>query len=155
MSISSFLLHNIAGLMFERPTRGLTAAVILQRLEQSQVDFDQHLQQYAETPKNRALLGHIIGVERWAQARLRQCISGPTAPDESDVYVPAPDVSFAELVADAHRTRSDSVALLGELIDAGVPLTRTIVHNQFGALTVAAWSHYIAKHSMLEAKKMR
>ncbi|RLT32014.1 MAG: DinB family protein [Chloroflexi bacterium] len=155
MSISSFLLHNIAGLMFERPTRGLTAAVVLRRLEQSQPVFAQQIEQCADSHKNRALLGHIIGVERWAQARLRQCVSGPTAPDESDAYVPAPDVSFADRVADALRTRSDSVALLGELIDAGVPLTRTIIHNQFGALTVAAWFHYIAMHSMLEAKKMR
>ena len=155
MSISSFLLHNIAGLMFERPTRGVTAAVGVQRLEQSHVDFGQHLQQYTDSVKNRALLGHIIGVERWAQVRLRQYINGPTAPDESDAYVPAPDVTFADLVADARRTRSDSIALYRELIDAGVPLTHTIVHNQFGALTVAAWFYYIAKHSMLEARKMR
>ncbi len=155
MSISSFLLHNVASLMFEWPTRGITTAELVQRLEQSQVDFGQHLLRYTDTVKNRALLGHIIGVERWAQVRLRQSINGPTPPDESDAYVPAPDVSFVDLVIDAQHTRSDSVALFRELIDAGVPLTRTIVHNQFGALTVAAWFHYIAKHSMLEARKMR
>ena len=155
MPIVPFLLHKIAGLMFERPTRGVPATELLQRLEQSQQDFGQHLQQYADTHKNRALLGHIIGVERWAQARLRQCISGPSAPDESDAYVPAPNVLFCDLLTDARRMRSDSVALYRELIDAGVPLTRTIVHNQFGPLTVAAWFHYIATHSMLEARKMR
>jgi hypothetical protein len=155
MAIVPFLLHFVAGLMFERPTRGVTTAALLQRLEQSQPEFVSYIQQHADTPKNRALLGHIIGVERWAQARLRQCISGPSAPDESDVYVPAQDVSFSDLRTAASRTRSDSVALFSELSDAGVPLTRTIMHNQFGALTVAAWFHYIVKHSMLEARKMR
>ena len=155
MTIRSYLLHNIAGLMFERPTRGHTAALLLQRLVQSEPVFVQHIAQCADSPKNRTLLGHIIGIERWAQARIRQCLSGPTTLDESDAYLPSQDTSFADLKNDARRTRSDSITLYRELIDTGVPLNRTIVHTQFGALTVAAWFHYIALHSMLEAKKMR
>jgi hypothetical protein len=155
MSIVPFLLHKIAGLMFERPSRGVSANELLQRLELSQAVFAQHIQQYAETHKNRVLLVHIIGVERWAQARLRQCIDGPTAPDESDAYVPPPEVAFSVLLTNARDTRSESIVLLAELMKAGVPLTRTIEHNQFGPLSVSAWFHYITTHSMLEARRMR
>lgn len=155
MPIVPFLLHKIAGLMFERPTRGVPATELLQRLEQSQDVFAQHIQQYAESHKNHLLLGHIIGVERWAQTRLRQCIDGPTAPDESDAYVPSPEVAFSVLLTNARDTRSESIVLLTVLMKAGVPLTRTIEHNQFGPLSVAAWFHYITTHSMLEARKMR
>ena len=155
MPIVPFLLHKIAGLMFERPTRGVPATELLQRLEQSQDVFAQHIQQYADTHKNRVLLGHIIGVERWAQTRLGQCIDGPIAPDESDAYVPSPEVAFSVLLTNARDTRSESIVLLKELMKAGVPLTRTIEHNQFGPLTVAAWIHYITTHAMLEARKLR
>ena len=141
--------------MFERPTRGIPATELLQRLEQSRDVFALLIQQHADTHKNRVLLGHIIGVERWSQARLRQCINGTTAPDESDAYVPSREVAFSVLLTNARDTRSDSVVLLTELIHAGVPPTRTIEHNQFGPLSVAAWFHYITTHAMLEARKMR
>ncbi len=156
MAIGATLLQAVAKLMFERPIRGMSNDQLITMLDQSRMPFAQHIQKHADTQANRVLLAHIIGIECWAQARLRQLTTGQNILiDESDSYTPSTDTPYAMLVAHAGATRIESSACLQELLRAGVPLTRTIVHNQFSELSVAAWIQYIVKHSMLEARKMR
>jgi hypothetical protein len=100
-------------------------------------------------------VAHIIGIERWAQARLDQVQSGVPHQAESNAYVPTTDVSYAQLVTLADTTRTASIALLNSVVTATLPLTQHIVHTEFGSMSVAAWIQYMMSHSMLEAKKLR
>ena len=149
------VLHVVAGLMFERPVRGLSAQALIDRLDASTTPFVTAVRTKTDTTANRVLLAHIIGIECWAQNRMRQGANGTVVFDESDSYTPSPAQPMVDLVALAAATRAQSVALLRELTAAGTAPATTIAHNQFGALSLAAWSQYIVSHANLEAKKMR
>ena len=155
MSIQSRIIHFVAGVMFERPVRGISADALLARFRASQLPFTAALQNKSDTEANRTLVAHIIGIERWAQARLDQVQSGVPHQAESNAYVPTTDVSYAQLVTLADTTRTASIALLNSVVTANLPLTQHIVHTEFGSMSVAAWIQYMMSHSMLEAKKLR
>jgi hypothetical protein len=155
MSITSRIVHFVGGLFFERPVRGVTAEALFARFTASHAPYIAALEGKADTAKNRALVAHIIGVERWAQARINQVRTGVTYHEECDRYVPATDTSYADLVRTAATTRTESIALVQSLITADIALTQIVTHNEFGALSLAAWIQYMMSHSMLEAKKLR
>lgn len=155
MSITARVVHFVGGLFFERPVRGVTAEGLLARFTDSHAPYIAALEGKTDTAKNRALVAHIIGVERWAQARVNQVRTGVTFHEECDGYVPATNTSYAELVPIAATTRSESIALLQSLITADIALTHIVTHNEFGTLSLAAWFQYMMSHSMLEAKKLR
>lgn len=155
MTLRATILHAVAGLMFERPTRGLDHARLRARIVASQAPFQALIAAKGDTTENRTMLAHIIGVERWSQARVRQLLQTGVVFDEMDEYVPSAAQPYADLVALAGATRQVSVETLDALAAAGVPVTQTIAHNQFGALSVGGWSQYFVMHANLEAKKMR
>lgn len=155
MTITDSVLHFVAGLMFERPTRGLDATALATRLAASAAPFDALIAGKPDTAANRTLLAHIIGIESWAQARVRQLITGARVVDEALSYTPSAELPYAELVTRAQQTRAASQVTLAALSAAGVGIDQQIAHNQFGLLSVAGWTQYIITHANLEAKKMR
>ena len=155
MSIQSRIMHFVAGVMFEHPVRGISADALLDRFRASQLPFTAALQHKSDTEANRTHVAHIIGIERWAQARLDQVHSGVPHQAESNAYVPTTDVSYVQLVTLADTTRTASIALLNSVVTANLPLTQHIMHTGFGSMSVAGWIQYMMSHSMLEAKKLR
>jgi hypothetical protein len=155
MSIMSRIIHFVGGIFFERPVRGMSAEALRAKLSASQSTFLAALRNKSDSVANKALLAHIIGIERWAQARIKQGHTGVIIHEEYNGYRPAPDTSYADLVHIADTTRTDSIALLHTIITANIALTTPIEHPQFGTLSLAAWVQYIMSHSMIEAKKLR
>jgi hypothetical protein len=155
MSIMSRIIHFVGGIFFERPVRGMSAEGMRAKLSTSQSTFLAALRDKSDSVANKELLAHIIGIEQWAHARIKQAYTGVIITEEYDGYRPAPDTSYADLVHIADTTRTDSIALLHTVITANIALTTPIEHPQFGSLSLAAWFQYIMSHSMIEAKKLR
>jgi hypothetical protein len=152
MSIMSRIIHFVGGIFFERPVRGMSAEGMRAKLSTSQSTFLAALRDKSDSVANKELLAHIIGIEQWAHARIKQAYTGVIITEEYDGYRPAPDTSYADLVHIADTTRTDSIALLHTVITANIALTTPIEHPQFGSLSLAAWFQYIMSHSMIEAK---
>jgi hypothetical protein len=151
----SRIIHFVGGIFFERPVRGMSAEGMRAKLSTSQSTFLAALRDKSDSVANKELLAHIIGIEQWAHARIKQAYTGVIITEEYDGYRPAPDTSYADLVHIADTTRTDSIALLHTVITANIALTTPIEHPQFGSLSLAAWFQYIMSHSMIEAKKLR
>ncbi|OLV15441.1 DinB family protein [Deinococcus marmoris] len=115
----------------------------------------------ADTPANREVLSHIIGIERWGQNRLRMALgqrlhgSGPHGSDSYHAYRPAQDVTLAELRNLLSQTRSGTVDLARQLHANPPEDGATVNHNGLGPLTAKAWLRYLTQHADLESRRLR
>jgi hypothetical protein len=108
-----------------------------------------------DTPENRAQANHVIGMERWAQRRLRMALGDAPISDEYDGYRPGETLGMAELRESFTATRADSLKLVDALRQANVALTKKVPHNDMGQLSVHGWLMYLNMHSSGEAKKLK
>lgn len=154
MTVSQRVLHFAAWVMFERPWQSADYATVQTRLSASGATLVATMRRTSDTPKNRDIIRHIIGIEVWAQQRLQSLINGSTYSAEYDQLQPAQTLTIAELADAMASTRVQSVALISQLQHAGVELTQTIPHNQFGTMSVVAWARYITSHAVIEHKKL-
>lgn len=106
-----------------------------------------------DNPHNRALLRHIIGIEQWAQVRLRELLGAAPFHEEYDKYQPNAHITVSELAEIMHQTRNQSCTLVQELADAHVDLHQRVTHNQLGLLSASGWLVYIRLHAAIESKK--
>ncbi|MDV6374870.1 DinB family protein [Deinococcus arenicola] len=109
-----------------------------------------------DTPANREVLGHIIGIERWGQNRLRMALGKKLYESDSyQTYRPAADTSLAELRDLLSQTRSGTVDLARQLHVSPPEEGATVNHNGLGPLTAKAWLRYLTQHADLESRKLR
>ncbi len=137
-----------------RPFNSLNAEELAERLALSGRKLERTLTSAADTPANRRLVSHIVGIERWGQSRLRVALGAPLVRDEYDSYRPPRDADWPALQAAFAATRDETVALTRQL---AAPLTQevAVLHNQFGPLRLRAWLRYLDMHASWEAKKLR
>ena len=150
MGVRSTLVNSFLG----RPFNRFNAEQIAQRLELSGRTLERTVAAAADSPHNRSLLSHIIGIERWGQSRLRVPLGAALTRDEYDGYRPARDADWPALQTAFAATRRETVALtqqLGAALDQPV----TVLHNQFGQLRLRSWLRYLDLHANLEVKKLR
>ncbi|MGL4650942.1 MAG: DinB family protein, partial [Caldilineaceae bacterium] len=105
--------------------------------------------------KGAAQFRHVIGIERWAQSRLRVLLGEPLRQDECDGYMPEASLGVAQLREVMRSTRSETVALARSLAAADVSLEATVPHNDFGPLTARGWLAYVNDHGTREAMRIR
>ncbi|MEX1018701.1 MAG: hypothetical protein WDZ49_03535 [Litorilinea sp.] len=106
--------------------------------------------------RNREVLSHVVGIERWCQRRLRTFLGQPPVRDEYDGYRPGATASLAEQLAAFRAARADTIALVQELAEAlPEPDEATVDHNQYGPLSVYAWIRYLDLHANWEARRIR
>jgi hypothetical protein len=108
----------------------------------------------SDVPRNRQVLSHIIGIERWGQRRLRVALDDPFEMDEYNAYRPARETDWTTLQTMFAATRRETIRLIGLIERAGVA-DRRILHNMYGDLTVRGWLKYLLVHADAEAMKMR
>lgn len=109
-----------------------------------------------DTPANREVLSHIIGIERWGQNRLRVALGRQLyESDDYQTYRPAPDTTLAELRELLSQTRSGTVDLSRQLHVSPPEEGATVTHNGLGPLTAKAWLRYLTQHADLESRKLR
>ncbi len=151
----SFFSHLIVHLVWERPARRLGLPQYAHLLETSGQAIAKASASTPDTAYNRRVLSHIVGIERWAQRRLRVALGEPLLMDEYNGYRPPRETSWEELQRQFQTTRQASVELALDLATAGVSLETAIPHNQYGPLTPRAWLRYMTVHANLESKKLR
>ncbi len=110
----------------------------------------------ADTPANREVLSHIIGIERWGQNRLRVALGRqPYGSDTYHAYRPAPDASLSDLRNLLSQTRAGTVDLARQLHANPPEEGATVDHNGLGPLTAKAWLRYLNQHADLESRRLR
>jgi hypothetical protein len=106
--------------------------------------------------KTRNALNHIIGIERWAQRRLRVFSGEAPVRDEYDPYRPGTGLQVSDLIAAFRAAREETIALVETL--ANIPEAErpeTVEHNQHGPLSLYGWIRYLDMHASWEAKRIR
>jgi len=118
------------------------------------------------TPKQREVLRHIIGIERWGARRVRLAAefeggeSGVRSPetafgDAHRSYKPTEATSWEELIIKFVSARQETVALAKRLAKLGIDGGVTVPHNDLGPLSLRAWLRYLRLHATLEGRKIR
>jgi hypothetical protein len=110
------------------------------------------IEKAANTPANRSQAGHIIGIERWGDRRLRVALGEPFLRDDYDAYRPDPGLGLPALAQEFRHTRAETIALLDRLH----PVTEQhVVHNDLGEISVTAWLVYLHAHANRESKALK
>lgn len=139
----------------ERPVRNKSYAELGYILEASGDNIAQQISQVQDSDKNRTRLRHIIGIEQWAQSRLRVALGNEFVQDEYDGYAPDESATWQQLKAQLASTRAVTIGLTNELIIQNVPTVLKIKHNTFGAVSPRGWLRYIDFHSRQESKGLK
>ena len=141
--------------LLERPVRALSYDQLADKLRVSGSDLQAKWVQATHSPKNHRVLTHIIGIERWGQCRLRVALGDSLVVDEYDGYRPNRDAAWPELIILLRQTRAETVALLQEIGRTSLDPNFTVVHNQFGPISLKAWARYLWMHAQLESKRVK
>lgn len=140
----------------DRPSRGKSWRDFADELSKGEQKITQAMNNAADTPANRAQLGHIIGIERWGQSRLQVALGQPFVKDEYDGYRPAADLDMAQLRPLFTQTRQETLAILQKLEAAKVALDGPkVLHNDYGEWPVRYWLRYLTMHGNLESSRLK
>jgi hypothetical protein len=142
-------------LMIDRKCKDFTLAELQANLEKGKESVLRRHANAADNEKNRALMCHVIGIERWGQSRLQVLLGDPLIEEEYDNYAPADSLTMAELGETFEEVRERLLRLLSELHKANIALTATTPHNQMGNMTLRSWLHYLSFHAVFEADRMK
>lgn len=142
-------------LLLERPARKASLPDLAQRLEESGYKISARLKTLPESDRNRIVLRHIIGIERWGQRRLRTAFGEPFLNEEYDGYKPDKSTAWERLQTEFAETRRHTVTLIHDLNEAKVNTNRKIPHNSYGDLTLRGWIRYLEVHAGFESKKIK
>jgi len=153
MGIKDTLVHTVADIVVERPGRAKTLDQWATALEKSGQAIDQRAAAAKNPERAQAVLRHNSGIERWGQTRLRVFLGAPVVRDEYDSYQPGTDLSLDGQRAAFGETRRETIDLVRQLQQANVPDDATVMHNDFGPLTVRGWLRYLDMHATIESKK--
>lgn len=149
-------LFALAGrLLVERPARQRRLPDIIAQFHQGTAAIDRRIAGASDTPGNRELLRHIIGIERWGQRRLRVALGESPIHDEYDGYRPAEDLDVAGLRRAFAETRQATINLAHDFETRPAALDEAVRHNDFGGITARAWLVYLNLHANIEIKRLR
>lgn len=138
---------------FERPVGKKSYQELEQQFATLGRKLAQRLSIATDSAKNRQQLAHIIGIERWAQKRLRVALGDPFIQDESDQYLPSAE-NWGNLCQQFDQCRQETLAIIQALAKNNVRPETTVKHNQFGLISVRGWLGYMSTHAHLEGKRI-
>ncbi len=150
MSIIGRIVRSIS----ERNARGKSYADFQRALTKTGDTIHGRFETASDTPGHRGAGRHIIGIENWAQSRLRVALGNPYQQDEYDGYQPAEDLDMPALSNAFADARADTVMIAQLLEKAAVPLSQTVPHNDMGDLTIGGWLSYIIAHAGRESRRL-
>lgn len=141
----------LRNVFLELPTRNRSLNTLAGMLEASGHALDTRLQQLTPSPRDIEVLCHIIGIERWGQRRLQVVQGLAYLEDNSSDYTPDLTEDWADLLELFKQTRLQTVEIARNISED--QRRQTVVHNQFGDLSVGAWLRYLLMHTDLEARR--
>ena len=150
MSLLGTLIRSIT----ERNARGKSYTDFQRALVKTGETVHGRFQDAADTAGHRQAGRHIVGIERWSQSRLRAALGEAYLRDEYDSYQPGEELDMSSLAQAFAETRQGTERILTELEAAGVPLSKTVPHNQLGEMTIGGWLSYIIAHAGRESKRL-
>lgn len=146
----------LVGQALERPAARQSYAELGQKLERGGLLLAGRAARAADTDANRAVLTHVIGLERWGQNRLRVALGQrPYVRDEHHPYKPGAGATLRELRDLLSQTRSQTVDLARQLHNQPPGEDVTVGHNSLGPLSARAWLRYLTLHADLETRRLR
>lgn len=151
MSLTGILLR----IFSEQRAKNMSWDDLTRRLERSAEIVLPRFDSARNTPRHIEAAKHVIGIERWAQRRLRIALGEPATMDEYDSYRPESLNDIKALREEFANTRRDTLTILRHLHDAGVSLEKTTPHNELGQLTIRGWVLYLTDHAWRETLIMR
>jgi hypothetical protein len=151
MSLTGILLRTFS----EQRAKNMSWDDLTRRLERSAEIVLPRFDTARNIPRHIEAAKHVIGIERWAQRRLRIALGEPATMDEYDSYRPESLNDIKALRDEFASTRRDTLTILRHLHDAGVSLDKTTPHNELGQLTIRGWVLYLTDHGWRETMMLR
>lgn len=142
-------------LFVERPARKTSLNELSEKLTASGQALVTRFGGIANRDANREALRHIIGIERWAQQRLKVFLGERYAADEYDGYRPPDHYTWNDLRDDFNQTRAETAVLAQQLAQQGILGKATVPHNDFGPVTAKGWLKYLHDHALRESTRIR
>ncbi len=150
----SFITKIFASMMFERPARKHNYQEFARLLDEKGKVIESRIEKGDGSGKQHSTLTHVIGIEKWAQSRIRVALGDAYKQEEYMVYRPAKETAWADLLPIFRETRAESVALAKQLAAKNVPIDTKVQHNQFDDFSTRAWLQYIMGHADFESKRI-
>lgn len=142
-------------LMVDRSAKSKDIGMLYGQLESSKQVVLDILRSAANTPPNREQLAHVIGIERWGQARLRVALGQPFEMDEYDAYRPVVNGSLDALRSEFIETRDVTLGIAKQLLEKPSVVSKIIEHNDMGQMTVRSWLQYLDMHGTYELRNVK
>jgi hypothetical protein len=139
----------------EQRAKSLSWDDLFRRLDRSTEQVLPRFDSAKNTPRALEAARHVIGIERWAQRRLRIALGEPPVTDEYDGYRPDALADIRALKDAFAEMRRETTSILQQLREAGVPLDTTTPHNELGQLTIPGWVLYLTDHAWRETFVLR
>lgn len=139
--------------LLERPPRHFTTADFVRELEKGKTAVLARAQQVGASADNQRVLSHIIGIERWGQARIKVAQGAPFIQEEYNGYRPTRETPWTDLIEQFAATRQATIALVQALTPSHYE--QCILHNQWGKLSVRAWLRYLTFHATTESRRLK
>lgn len=150
--IKEFVVANV----LEKPAGRSSFTDLGQQLERGGTFLTRRAEQAADTPENRDLLAHIIGIERWGQSRIQVALGQREfVRDEYHGYRPAEGSTLGQLQSLLSQTRARTVDLARQLHFRPPHDDFVVEHNGLGPLTAKGWLRYLNQHADIESRKLR
>ncbi|GHG04458.1 hypothetical protein GCM10017783_16350 [Deinococcus piscis] len=141
--------------LIEQPAEGQSFLSLEESLQRSGERVATRAANISDTERNRELLRHIIGIERWGRARVQSAVlHRPWVMDSHQDYKPPKDKSMPELAEILAEQRRRTATLAHSLHESPPRLNDKVVHNEFGPLSVRGWLRYLQLHAEMESRKM-
>jgi hypothetical protein len=155
MGFRESALKLIVPLFVENPAQKQSFAQLTARLEKTQGKIANRINavKTQNLEKHRALVRHIIGIERWGTARLKVALGEAFKRDGQKDYHPDQNRNLTALLEDFNNTRLETLRV-AKLLEQQNPDAK-IEHNGFGPLSVKGWLAYLNVHAETESKKLR
>jgi hypothetical protein len=153
MTLKERLTSVVMYFIMEKPAQRQGLAKLTRSLIDSGEALHRDLERIEDTDKNRDQLRHMIAIERWGQRRLRVALGEPLEQDDNHAYKPRGDIPWLTLKEMFTATRAETLALAEAFKQNDV--TRKVLHNQFGPVSVLGWLRYLESHARLEGKRLR
>lgn len=150
MSIKDIITQRALNVMVERPAAKLSFPQLEDALHVDGLKLQSAFTNMPDTPSNRRVLAHIIGMEAWGAHRLRVALGDPLVIDESDAYRPPKGVGWRDLQKQFRAQRQQTVDMAKKLYAAHAEDAK-VRHNQFGEMTTRGWLYYLNMHANIEA----
>lgn len=155
MSVIGRVIGGVLRPILERQAKGRSVHEFAEALERSGEEVEKRLRDAPDTPRNREVANHIVGIERWGQRRLRVALGEPFVEDSYRGYRLLEGMDLEALRSAFSDTRQDTVGLARELSFAGPELQTKVRHNDLGELSVGGWLAYLEGHAKRESTRLR